>query len=62
MTTGTAMASIITSVGTVVTAGISWMGSYVTAITSSGNEIILLFVCFPLIGAGIGLLKRMISL
>lgn len=56
------MASILASTTSIVTSAIGWMGSYVTAITSSGNEILLLFVCVPLVGMGIGLIKRMISL
>lgn len=60
--TTTAMASLITSAGTVVTAAIGWIGNYVTCLTTSGNELLLLFALLPLVGLGIGLLKRMISL
>lgn len=56
------MSAIITSVGTLVTGAISWMTDFVTAITASGNEILLLgCVCVPLVGLGVGLLKRLIS-
>lgn len=59
----TGMAAIITAIGTFVTGAISWMTSYVTAITASGNEILLLaVVCVPLVGLGAGLLKRLVSI
>lgn len=55
------MATILTNVGSIVTAAIGWMGDFVSAITSTGNELILLFVVIPVVGLGIGLLKRLIS-
>lgn len=58
----TGMAALITNIGTLVTGAISWMGSFVSAITASGNEVLLLgVVCVPLVGLGAGLLKRLIS-
>lgn len=57
-----AMSSILTTVGEVVTSAISWIGDYASLITAEGNEIMLLFVLLPLVGLGIGLLKRMVSL
>lgn len=56
------MSAILTNVGSIVSAAIGWLTSYVGAITAEGNEILLLFVCIPLVGLGIGLLRRMISL
>ena len=41
--TVTAMDALITNVGKVVTAGMDWLGDAVTAVTSSGNELLLLF-------------------
>lgn len=56
------MSAVITAVGTLVTGAIGWMGDFVEAITASGNEILLLgCVCVPLVGLGVGLLKRLIS-
>lgn len=56
------MADLVTSVTTLVTAAVSWMGSYVSAITAEGNEVLLLgAVAVPLVGLGVGLLKRLIS-
>lgn len=60
--TATAMTTILTNVGSIVTASISWIGSYVSTITASGNEILFLFVALPIVGLAIGLLKRLISL
>lgn len=55
------MTAILTSVGSFVTEAISWMGEFVTSITATGNEILLLFVvCVPLVGLGVGLLNRLI--
>lgn len=54
------MAGIITSVGTIVTGAIGWMGQFLATITTAGNEILLLFVLIPLVGLGIGLVKRLI--
>lgn len=58
----TGMSGILTTVGDVVTSAIGWMGDFASLITAEGNEIMLLFVLLPLVGLGIGLLKRMISL
>lgn len=56
------MSDLVTAVGTLVTGAISWMGSYVSAITASGNEVLLMgVVAVPLVGLGAGLLKRLIS-
>ena len=61
MDTPTAMDNIITNVGKVVTAGMDWLGDAVNAVTSSGNELLLLFVCVGFIGTGIGLMRRIIG-
>lgn len=54
------MADILTSVGSIVTAAVGWMGNFLGTITTAGNEILLLFVLLPLVGLGIGLVKRML--
>lgn len=56
------MAAILTNVGLVVTESITWMTSFLSTITASGNEILLLFVILPLVGLGVGLLKRLMHL
>lgn len=59
----TGMSALVTAVGTLVTGAISWMTEYVTAITASGNELLLLgCVAVPLVGLGAGLLRRLISI
>lgn len=55
------MSAILSNVSSIVTAAIGWMGDFVTAITATGNELLLLFVIVPFVGLGIGLLKRLIS-
>lgn len=55
------MAALITAITSVVTAAVSWLTSYVGAITAAGNEILLLMVvAVPLVGLGVGLLKRLL--
>lgn len=54
------LGSIITQVGTVVTAAIGWMGDYLEVITD--EPLLMLFVCLPVVGFGIGLVRRMIRL
>lgn len=55
------MAALITAAGDIVTAGIAWMGEFITAINATGNELLLLFILVPLVGLGVGLIKRVIS-
>lgn len=55
-----AMSTILTDIGSVVTAAITWMGSFVTFITS--NPLILLFVVVAFVGLAIGLIRRLIAL
>lgn len=58
----TGMAAILQNVGSVVTAAIGWMGSFISSITTSGNEILLLFIIVPLVLLGVNILRRMLSL
>ena len=55
----TGIAAILASIGEVVTACITWIGSYMGAITASGNELLLVMFALPLVGLGIGALKRL---
>lgn len=55
------MSTILSDVTTLVTNAISWMSSYLTAIT--GNDVLLLFVVvLPLVGLGIGIITRLFRL
>lgn len=56
------MATLITGVGSLVTGAVSWVGSYVGAIMQSGNELLLMFALIPVVGFGIGALRRLISI
>lgn len=57
--TETTVTSILQNVGSVVTESISWMGDFLTEITS--NPILFIFVvAVPLVGLGVGLLNRLI--
>lgn len=58
----TGMSAILSTVGSVVTASIGWLSDFCGALTTSGNEILLLFAVIPCVGLGVGLLKRLINL
>lgn len=58
---GNVVADAIASITTVVTAVIGWIGQYMGAITATGNELLLVFFALPLVGLGIGALKRLAS-
>lgn len=66
------MAAILAAVGDIVTAAVSWIGTYLSFIvktvsvgdggeTALANPLLLLFILLPLVGLGIGLLKRLMS-
>lgn len=52
------MSTVLGYVGEVFTKALEWAGDVVTFITSEGNAIVLLFMLLPLVGIGIGFLKR----
>lgn len=56
----TPMESLMTSVGTVVTAAIGWMGQFATKIANT-DLLILGVVAVPLVGLGAGLLGRLLK-
>lgn len=55
------LASAITAITAVVTATVGWITSYMGAITAEGNELLLIFFALPLVGLGIGAIKRLVS-
>lgn len=55
------MTSAIASITTVVTAVVGWIGQYMGAITATGNELLLIFFAMPLVGLGIGAIKRLVN-
>lgn len=56
--TAMTMSELMTAIGTIVTNAITWMGNFVTFITS--NPLVLAFVIVSFVGLGIGLLMRLI--
>lgn len=54
------MDGIISVISSLVTAGIGWVGDFVTVITA--NPLLLMFVVTAFVGLGIGLIKRIIRL
>jgi hypothetical protein len=55
------LASAITAISAVVTATVGWIGDYMGAIMAQGSELLLIFFAMPLVGLGIGALKRLAS-
>lgn len=56
----TTIASIISDVGSIVTAAVGWIGSYAEVITA--NPLIEMFVIVSFVGLGVGLIRRLIRL
>lgn len=57
------LTGILGDVGNLVTAGIEWMGDFLSAITSDTSKVLVTFVvAVPLVGLGAGLLKRLLSI
>lgn len=54
------MSTIITDVGTIVTAAVGWIGQYTSAITA--NPLLEMFVITSFVGLGVGLIRRLIRL
>lgn len=55
----TTMATILSNIGSVVTSAVSWMSGFVSAIAD--RPLLLLFMIIPLVGLGVGLLRRLIN-
>ena len=57
----TGLALVLQNIGSVVTAVVTWIGDYMGAITASGNELLMIFFAIPLVGLGIGAIKRLVN-
>lgn len=55
----TGLALVVQNISTLVTAVVTWIGSYMGAITAQGNELLMVFFALPLVGIGIGAIKRL---
>lgn len=53
------MSAIISTITTIVQGVVVWTGQYLQMITATGNELLLLFVCIPIVGLGVGILSRL---
>jgi hypothetical protein len=62
MEAATGIQLILQYIGSIVTSAVAWITSYVGVVTASGNEFLLLFILIPMVGLGIGLLRRLLSL
>lgn len=56
------MAAVISAIGDVVTAAAGWIGTFVSTITKTGNEILLIGIIVSFVGLGIGLIRRIMGL
>lgn len=54
------IATLLTSISSIVTAAVGWMQTAATAITA--NPLALLFILLPMLGVGISLFGRIIHL
>lgn len=59
MEPATGLALVIQNITTLVTAVVQWIAAYMGAITAQGNELLMIFFALPLVGLGIGALKRL---
>lgn len=59
MESSVTISSILSDIGSIVTAAFGWVTNAVNAIT--GSPLILIAVILPFVGLGIGLLKRLLS-
>lgn len=57
-TTAGTLAAILADAGSMVTSSVTWIGSFVGAITS--NPLIEAFVIISFVGLGIGLIQRLV--
>lgn len=57
----TGLAAVIAAISTVVTAVVTWIGQYMGAITAQGSELLMIFFAIPLVGIGIGAIKRLVG-
>lgn len=57
----TGLAAVIAAISEVVTAVVTWIGQYMGAITAQGSELLLIFFAIPLVGIGIGAIKRLVG-
>lgn len=55
------MATIVGYVGDIITGSLTWISSTVTEVMKAGNVLLLFFLLVPMLGAGIGLLKRFVK-
>lgn len=53
------VSSIVTEVTSIVTSAASWVSTFATKITET--PLLLMFTIVPLVGLGVGLLKRLFS-
>ncbi|MEA4896590.1 MAG: hypothetical protein VB064_15205 [Oscillospiraceae bacterium] len=58
----TAFETLLSNAGNIVTGAVTWMGTFLHTITAPGNEILLLFTLLPIVGLGIGLVRRMLHI
>ncbi len=53
------MDAILGNLTTLATTAVTMAGSVLKTVTSAGNEMLLIYMLLPLVGLGIGFLKRL---
>lgn len=56
------MAALLSTITSIMTSIINWVGSVISMITAEGNEILLLFIVLPVGLIAIGVVKRLLRL
>lgn len=55
------LSAVLTAITSIVTSAVGWMSSFLHSITVTGNELLLVFTVIPIVGLGIGILRRMLK-
>lgn len=55
------IAAVVEAISAVVTGVITWIGAYMGAIMDPDNALLMIFFAIPLVGLGIGAIKRLAS-
>lgn len=52
------MTALINATSSIVSSAVTWVGQFVTAMTTSGNDIVLVGIAVGLVGLGVGVIHR----
>lgn len=52
------MSALLSAVSSLVTSAVTWVGQFATALTTTGNDILLVGIAVGLVGLGVGVITR----